>query len=265
MIKRSTNILTALASYGNRPCAIPGGQWYFVQSLRRNTRILPIALLAGLSLGGCLGRTSTITVDAEVATLEFGIDAFRLEVGDGEIVEFCVTLNDAICGFAGGEVLGCGLDVPQTHVNVMCGDPILAQWPDTWALTSATWSAPSVPTSGSVIVENASMYALPSGAGILTDPGHSAYVMRLDRDTDFGPADVDFTLRFDHGNDTQAVLKAVEVIVAELQSPASGKILIPVGDLVVDFPNLAAGNTIVIGPVATPSFTWSQAKRLYRE
>jgi len=200
-----------------------------------------------------------------VATLEFGIDAFRLESGDGEIVEFCVTLNDAICGFAGGEVLGCGLDLPQTHVNVFCGDPILAQWPDTWTLISATWSAPSVPTSGSVIVENASMYALPSGVGILTDTGHSAYVMRLDRDTDFGPANVDFTLRFDHGNDTEVVLKAVEVIVSELQSPASGKILIPLGNPIVDFPNLPAENTIVIGAVSTRNFTWSRTKALFRE
>lgn len=227
---------------------------------------LVVAILSLASiLAGCLGRTSTVTLDAETARLEFGVVAVQLEAGDGQIVDFCVVLNDSVCGFAGGEVLGCGLDVPMSQVNIFCADPILAQWPDTWSLTSATWSAPSVPDSGTLLVEPALNYVLPSGAGIITDPGHSAYVMRLDLNTDFGPADVDISLQFDHGNDTQVTLKAVEVLIAELQT-GTGKIIIPLGEMIIDFPNLPSDNEIEIGsPVAARPSTWSQVKSLFRQ
>jgi hypothetical protein len=222
-------------------------------------------LAAGSILGGCLGRTSTVTLDEETATLEFGVVAVRLEAGDGMIVDFCVVLNDSACGFPGGEVLGCELDVPASQVRVFCADPILAQWPDTWTLLSATWSAPSVPASGMLLVEPAAGYLLPAGSNIITDPGQSTYVMRLDLDADFGPADVDVSLVFDHGNDTAVVVKAVEVLVAELQSPGSEKVLIPLGNPNIDFPNLSPENGLDVGAtVAVEHPTWSRLKKLFK-
>lgn len=227
------------------------------------------AVLTGVSvlciLAGCLGQTHTIVVDAQTAQLEFGVVAVQLEVGNGEIVDFCVVLNDSICGFPGAEVLGCGLDVPAGQVNVLCADPILAQWPNTWNLVSATWSAPSVPASGNVLVEPAFGYVLPSGSAIITDPGYSAYIMRLDLDADFGPAAVDFSLLFDHGGDTDVVLKAVEVIVADHQSFPDLKILVPMGDPVVDFPNLPPENVIDVGAsLAVKKKTWGLWKSLFQ-
>lgn len=222
--------------------------------------IIPI----GLPFLGCLGRTSTVTVDADTARLEFGVVAVNLEVGDGNIVDFCVVLNDSICGFPGGEVLGCGLDVGGGTVQVFCADPLLAEWPDTWTLNTATWSAPSVPASGNLLVEPANMYQLPPGSTIITDPGYSSYLVRLDVDADFGPADVNFALEFDHGGDRDVVLKAVEVLVAEVQ-PKPDKVLIPIGGSVIDFPNLPPDNVLDVGnPSPVESSTWGRIKSRYK-
>lgn len=233
----------------------------------RHTQPLKTAAIAGITamVAGCLGGTHEVILDAETARLEFGVVAVTLEAGDAEIVDFCVVLNDSVCGFPGGEAVGCGLDVPASQVTVLCADPLLAQWPDSWTLTSATWSAPSVPASGNLVVEPAVGYLLPSGASIVTDPGSSAYVVRLDRNTDFGPADVDVVMTYDHGNDTEVVLKAVEVMVAELQLAGNPKVIVPLGDPLIDFPNLPSENVIDIRTVAIEQSTWGRVKTWFKD
>jgi hypothetical protein len=232
-----------------------------MKCLLRTALLLAIVPLGSI-LVSCLGGTHVITLDEETATLEFGVVAVRLEAGDGQIVDFCVVLNDSICGFPGGEVLGCDLDVGAGTVTTFCADPLLAEWPDTWTLNSATWSAPSVPASGTLLVEPASMYQLPPGASIITDPGYSAYVVRLDLNADFGPADVDAVLEFNHGNDLQVLVKGVEVLVAEVQ-PGPDKVLFSLGDPVIDFPNLPSDNVIDIGTSPTKRSTWGKVKSLF--
>ena len=225
-----------------------------------------LMLAAGAIVAGCLGETHIITLDEKTARLEFGVVAVELEAGDGQIVDFCVALDEEVCGFPGGEVVGCGLDVSVAEVMVLCADPLLVQWPDTWSLTKASWSAPSVPASGSLVVDPALFCLLPEGANIITDPGHSAYVVRLDLDSDFGPADVNFDLEFDHGGDTQGVvLKAVEVMIAEVQSALQEKIIIPLEQPVIDFPNLPEENTLeVMESVPVRSSTWSRLKNAFQ-
>ena len=207
------------------------------------------AIVACSILAGCLGRKSTVTLDEKTARLE-GIVAVQLEVGDGTIVDFCVVLNDTICGFPGGEAVACGLDVPTGNIRVFCADPILAEWPSSWTLLSATWSAPSIPDSGAILVAPAASFVLPPGAQIITDPGFSAHVLRLDLDADFGPADVSISMEFDHGNETEGCLKGLEVMVAEFQPPFTGGIIVPLGDPVIDFPNLTSPeNLLCLEPV----------------
>lgn len=231
---------------------------------RRRTGLAALIVTVLPCLAGCLGGTHSVVLDEKTARLEFGVVAVQLEAGGGEIVDFCVVLNDSICGFPGGEVLGCGLDLPADSVHVFCADPILAQWPDAWTLLTATWSAPSVPASGNVLVEAAAAYLLPPGTGIVTDPGHSAWVVRLDLDSDFGPADVDFEFVFDHGTDTDVVLKAVEVATAELRSFPDAKILVPLGEQVIDFPNLPPDNVLDLGATAVRSLSWGRVKSRFR-
>ena len=133
--------------------------WMLSQACTRDTVI--IALGGGGSSGG----------QAEV-TLQGSVETLVLQAGtDG-----CVSWSTAT-GCSGSK---CGLQ-PGTTIEVTCDDPILAEWPQEWTLLDATWSAPSLQASGSIVVEPATAYVVdPQHGGIVTDPGFSAYVMHLD-------------------------------------------------------------------------------------
>jgi len=211
---------------------------------RFTTVLVTIMVAAAGLLAGCLGRQSSIVLDAEEARW-LGVVAVQLEVGDGEVVDFCVVLSDSLCGFSGGEAVTCGLDVASGGVQVFCADPLLIQLPSAWTVTEAAWRAPSIPDSGAILVEPAYEFLTAPGTQIITDPGFSAYVMRLDATADFGPVDVELSLAFDHGDALAGCIKGVEVMVGQMQGSFPLKILVPLGDPVIDFTTMASPDSTI--------------------
>lgn len=113
----------------------------------------------------------------------------------------------------------CGAE-PGTFYEVcsFCGDPILAEWPDSWTVTSARWlRALPPPLSGQVLIEPASNFDLPAGVGpIVTDPGYTASVLRMDL-ADIPQDTYRIEIEFDRGDLPAACVKGIQVAMFTLE------------------------------------------------
>ena len=167
-------------------------------------------------------------------------------------------ITPTVCGFAPGADVTMTLD---------CQDPLLAEWPTSWNVFGL-WSAPSVPASGSVLIEPASNFALPAGIGpIVCDPGMSAHVLSLDR---LLPPGTEVAVTLVHPIEPlrpNACVKGVDVLV--ITPPTGPRILVPTEGLGVDFTQIArpGAHSICIGPDTTTAAqrgSWGALKSLYR-
>jgi hypothetical protein len=161
----------------------------------------------------------------------------------------------------------CGVQ-PGKPFKVTCKDPLLMEWPDSWTLTGATWSAPSLAVGGSLFVTDGSTWVLPDSFGVVTtDPGYSAHVLKLDYPGDIGPTtfllELTFSVPLGAGS---ACLKAIDVGTVELFPGPS--YIIP-GDPAagVNFTAFLPGDPRVIclsPPTPAEPRTWGQIKSIFR-
>jgi hypothetical protein len=210
---------------------------------------------------------------------EFSITLSR---GDGASVKGAATVNGAKRTFQGTadaqgniswDIEGCRGSAhvaPNSTVLVSCSDPLLAEWPDCWILTSATWSAPLLGLSGSIIVEPASAFYLdPIYGSIATDPGYSAWVLNLDIDN-IGPTVIETELWFDTSGcpDAPACLKGLDVaLVMPIDPPGQSRQIVPTEGIGVDFTLLPEGDLhvqCIEAPTPTKQTSWGKIRSLYR-
>jgi hypothetical protein len=149
-----------------------------------------------------------------------------------------------------------------------CSDPILVQWPDEWIVYSAQWFNAFPPAaSGQVLIEPASNFGLPDGAGpIVTSPGYSAHVMRLDMDT-FAQNTFQIQIVFDRGALESACVSGVEVALFTVE-PGGLRFIAPLPGESLDLTSYQAPDphVLCIAPDPTPIRTqhWGQIKSMYR-
>ena len=206
-----------------------------------------------------VGEDSTSSGDGRVS-----VEGVLVTVGsDG-----CAQYPDSCGGVRPAMGAICGL-VPGTVYRYNCSDPILAEWPDSWTLERANWSAPSVSASGTVLVEPGPAYVLPSQFGVLvTDPGYTAHVLRLDVD-DVPPTVLELVFEFDFGSQPVGCVKGLDVTIVTPVVPAlAPRFLIPTEGLSLNLtalvppdPRVICGDLATIGVEALP---WSTIKRLFR-
>ncbi len=202
--------------------------------------------------------------------------------GAGVSVEGKLELNGAKRTFQGvadangnisWDIEGCSGSaqvMPGSTVLVSCNDPLLMEWPTCWTLTGATWSAPDLGLSGSIIVEPASAFYLdPMYGSIVTDPGYSAWVLNMDV-LDIGPTRLLIDLIWDTaGCPVDGVcVKGLDVaIVDPILPPGQPRQIVPTEGLGVDFTVFSAPDMHVLcvdGGTPTLESTWGWLKSLYR-
>jgi hypothetical protein len=211
---------------------------------------------------------------------EFSITLSR---GEGAAVEGKAVVNGAKRTFQGQadadgniswDIEGCrgsAKVAPNSQVLVSCSDPLLAEWPDCWILTGATWSAPELGLSGTVLVEPAGAFYLdPDYGSIVTDPGYSAWVLNLDVDN-IGPTMIEIDMHFDTSacpDLVDACLKGLDVaLVQPISPPGQPRQIVPSEGLGVDFTVFGEGDPHVVcldDPTSVKQETWGKLKTLYR-
>ena len=169
----------------------------------------------------------------------------------------------------------CGVQ-PGTPFKVTCSDPLLMEWPDNWVLLSAHWSAPDLGLGGELLVSDAASWILPDSFGVIvTDPGYSAHVLKLDFPGSIPPTFFHIEMIFDVPVGTgRTCLKAVDVASVELD-PAPRYIVPtdPAGG--VDFTRFGPGDPRVMcfdltDPSAVPDpsririESWGKVKSMHR-
>lgn len=181
------------------------------QVLKRWTSVL-LLLVAAIPLWAC-GQAFevSITVNGAVATgrveIEGKVSTFQGVVGTDGCLQWNIDgCEGRVCGLMSG-----------SQCKVTCKDPLLAEWPDAWTLTSATWSAPDLGIDGIILVTPAAGWILPPEYGtIVTDPNHSAWVLKLDAPGDLGPTRFVLELVFDLGNPpVDGCIKGIDIATVE--------------------------------------------------
>jgi hypothetical protein len=234
--------------------------------------LAPLALLcAPWVLGGCLPPgfsqlcpgDGTCTAQFTFVVEQIVVDSQVTIATDRGCVDFgseCLATGLVLCGFTHHGVY---------TIVTRCGECIVAEWPDGWTLTSATWSAASVPASGQIVVAPALAFALPPSFGpIVTDAGMSAHVLRLDTDALPAHASVSASLRFQRGGAPGACVKALEVALITF-APGGQQYLVPTEGLGTSFVALAAPDPHVLCVAADPATaasraSWGGLKAIYR-
>ena len=208
--------------------------------------------------------------------------SITLTRGTGPAVEGRVELNGAKRTFQGvadstgrisWDIEGCAGSaqvLPGSTVLVSCSDPLLMEWPSCWTLTGATWSAPDLGLSGSVIIEPAGAFVLdPIHGTIVTDAGYSAWVLNLDV-LNIGPTRIILNLDWDTtGCVVDGVcVKGLDVAIVEpIAPPGQPRQIVPTEGLGVDFTAFTSPDMHVVcvdGPTPTLDSTWGKLKSLYR-
>jgi hypothetical protein len=217
------------------------------------TLLLGVAVVSGGGGGGGSDR-ATVNAQAQGAVIH----------EDVAIVDHCV--HAAACPL---DFCGTGLGATG-QARLTCNGPILAEWPDDAALIAATWSAPSLQAAGNVVVEPAGNYGVGSGGPIVPDPGHTAYVLRLDNES-LPASKYTLTFVFDFDMDTNPTpcAKVVQATVLEVLPFGSGpRLLFPGEPLGFDFTAIPATDPHVVclpQTIAVKPGTWSEVKRLFAE
>ncbi|MGQ0721127.1 MAG: hypothetical protein ACT4PE_06070 [Candidatus Eiseniibacteriota bacterium] len=162
----------------------------------------------------------------------------------------------------------CGL-TPNTDFSIttVCSDPLLIQWPDAWTVHGATWSNAFPPAaSGLVLIEPASNFELAEGSGpIVTSPGYSAYVLRLDMDT-FTENTFALSVSFNHGGLPTACVTGVEVAMATVE-PGGLRYIAPLAGESLDLASYSAPDAHVLcmpNPTPVQPSAWGWIKSMYR-
>ncbi len=226
---------------------------------------LLILIVAAIPLWGCgqtfevsilvngVTATGTVEIEGEVKTFEGQVDS-----------EGCVEWDIDGCT---GRVCGCE---PGSQFKVTCKDPLLAEWPDSWSLLSATWAAPDLGESGDVLVWPASDWFLPPEFGpITTDPGYSAYVLKLDWPGDIGPTNFVFEFVFDVGDPfIPGCFKGFDIATVEYENSSCPNAIAPTDlSMGLDFTVFSEGDPNVFcidDPTAVEQKTWGTLKSLFK-
>jgi hypothetical protein len=234
-------------------------------SLRRVPSSLAALCLVGLAAAGCGTGLISATVIAlsggsgggarATATVDGSVETLQLQVGANGCVSWSTPTgcSGSLCGLA-----------PGTTYLVTCDDPILAQWRDDWTVISTHWSAPQLQLAGAIIVEPASSWGVPPQLGsIVTDPGHSAYVLRLDT-PNLPPTRIELRIDFDRGAHLDDCVEGVRVVTAI--GTTGDRWLVPADAAGLDFSALQAPDPHVfcIDTVPVRRWSWHEVKRSYR-
>jgi hypothetical protein len=246
-----------------------------IDAMRRalSTALVVLGLpCAPLLLGGCLppGVSQTCAGDG-TCTLQFAFVVEQIVVDDQVYVATdrgcvdygsgCLATGLVLCGFTHHGVY---------DVVTRCGGSVVAEWPDVWTLTGATWSAPSAAASGVIVVAPASAYALPPSYGpIVTDPGMGAHVLRLDSDALPAHTSVSASFRFRRSGSAGACVKALEVALLSF-TPGGQQYLVPTEGPGTNFTVLSAPDPHVVcntadSTTAASRTSWGALKGIYRE
>jgi hypothetical protein len=232
--------------------------------LKKWTSLL-LLLVAAIPLWAC-GETFevSITVQGTVATgkveIEGKVRTFEGTVGEGGCVEWNIDgCQGRVCGLQSG-----------SQCKVTCKDPLLAEWPDAWTLTGATWSAPDLGLNGDILVTPASSWVLPPEYGtIVTDPSHSAWVLKLDTPGDLGPTLFVLELVFDIGDPPVAgCIKGIDIATVESIGGLWPPVIVPTDPAMgVDFTVFHEGdpNVFCVGvPSPAENSTWGRLKSNFK-
>jgi hypothetical protein len=198
--------------------------------------------------------TGSVVIDGEVKT-------FSGQVGSDGCVEWDID------GCA-GRVCGCE---PGSNFKVTCKDPLLAEWPDSWSLLSASWAAPDLGVSGDVLVWPAGDWYLPPEFGVIVpDPGYSAYVLKMDWPGDIGPTEFLFEFVFDVGDPViPGCFKGLDIATIEYEATGCPNAIAPTDPaLGLDFTVFGDGDPNVFCiDVTTPAEheTWGQLKQFFQK
>ena len=178
----------------------------------------------------------------------------------------CLLFNDLpecpafrICGFIPGELY---------LANVACSDPVLMEWPDDWNLLGAGWATTSGSASGQILVEPASAYIVqPQFGAIVTDPGYSAHVLRLDT-PNLAPTEVKMTFFFEQGILEAACVKGVLITTVEVPRDST-EFIVPAEAVGLDFTQLLESDPHVrcldlSMPIQVQESSWGSLKAIYR-
>ena len=234
------------------------------QAIKKWASVL-LLLAAAMPLWACGGHDITMTVQGNTAVATVVIEG-KLQTFTGVVgSDGCVEWN--IDGCQGRQ---CGLWVPGVQYKITCNDPLLAEWPDAWTLMSATWSAPDLGLDGDILVTPASNWVLSSEFGaIVTDPGNSAWVMKLDYPGDLGPTVFVLELVFDLGTPpVEGCVKGIDIATIERLDGASPPVIYPTDPTMgVDFTVFHEGDPNVFCvdlPTPVEGSTGGRLKSVFR-
>ena len=234
------------------------------QTIRKWASVL-LVLAAAIPLWACGSFDVSVTVQGNVATgtvvIENKLQTFTGVVGPDGCLQWDID------GCRGRQ---CGLWLPGVQYKITCNDPLLAEWPDAWTLTSATWSVPDLGLSGAILVTPASDWILPPEFGtIVTDTGNSAWVMKLDYPGDLGPAVFVLDLEFNLGTPPdEGCVKGIDIATIERLDGASPPAIYPVDPAMgFDFTVFHDGDPNVLCvdlPTPVEKSTWGRLKSVFR-
>jgi hypothetical protein len=239
---------------------------------RPRERVIATSFLVGV-LSGCTPDAYTFFEcpqdDPECTFLMYATGS--QEVGNSIVLtdgDGCIQIPEPEDGCAFGGYSACGFQPNQFYsATQLCGDPVLAQWPDEWTVTSAIWHrAFPPPQSGSILIEPASNFDLPEGVGpIVTDPGYSAYVLKLSID-DIPLSTYVMRIEFDRGNLMAACVKGIEVAMITTDAD-DRRFIVPLEGESLDLTSYDAPDPHVFcmtPPTSVQPSTWGWIKGLYR-
>ena len=155
----------------------------------------------------------------------------------------------------------------SVHCRLICGDPVLAEMPSAWGLTSYLWGETPAANQHLTSVLPAGFFQLPQEFGpIVTDPGYSAY--EIDLGFPSLPAETIYMhFQYRYNSVPSGFAKGFDV--ATIQVVESNQhFLYPVGGSSLDFTTLQPPDPRVIAlgpgsPVPTHKSTWGGLKMIY--
>jgi hypothetical protein len=223
-------------------------------------------------LNGCIGTPSYFTTCTGVCVTTTYVSGFSDITCQNVTADSsgCLTLGGTACPFSVPVGLCDSTLVPDVVYQLCwaCTDPILVQWPDAWNVYAAQWFNAFPPAaSGQVLIEPASNFGLPVGVGpIVTSPGYSAHVMRLDMDT-FAQNTFQIRIYFDRGNLPSACVTGIEVAMITVE-PGGLRFIAPLPGESLDLTSYQAPDPHVVcitpDPTAVRSSHWGWIKGMYR-
>lgn len=153
------------------------------------------------------------------------------------------------------------------HYTVLCGDPVLAEWPTNWFVTDFHWSHVDGGNDGTIGRALIGPYkTFPGDGPIVTDPGCTAYVLSFGLTT-MPTQSLFLKFMFRFNATREGTLKGLDV--ATIQTLESNqRFIVPLAPEGLDFTALHAPDPRVfdLGPDVVPTLkkTWGEVKTIYR-